>query len=841
MRAVAAAVSRRNVKSALGYSARIRWGALEIRSLAITVDVGHGKGGLLSPVTTARSPEQERAALSEFTRMTKATRRLLGQQSLTRSSVQELRVVFHYWVGTRSRKILAAKHYREKALKEAEELLEWMMETQNYPSVLQHVFRTDDCASGAIINMVEKYLMPFRGTHQSFVAGADRRLRFHRNVAELKNALLNATKLMDRLQLLHDDPTFTELVPDRFTCNMSLNLWVKRCLLLAEHGDSMDNEFVRTALKGVSSVEECLEAMQACQNSLSVPNDVENGTLFLSAWVNSGLPNRAKEAHALLRKLEHDSPSHPSFTAAYNAVLYAYASLAGRDKTNASHALDLFRYMQTKGIECDTTTYSTVLLAYANSGNPGEAMDLLSQMEEQAEKTQVFPNNVCYNIGKFLVIALSNQVRPIIFIFSTPFVHYSKRTVLESLGKRETDDAPQQADALLQRMQQMYDEGLNPEACPDMVSFTSVIRAWARSSSPQAAEKAEALLIQCRELSGKNKNVTPDIIMYNSVLGAWARDDRWQRREVSGKRADDTRARRAESLLHQMKEADEVRPDACSYNIVMNAWFRSGKSSVAARRARELFDEAKRGYLAGDEILKPDLISYNTLIKSISKSGMPGCFNEVRSLIKEMEREGYKPDTITYHSVMYSMVKSGARGAVNMVEDMVDDMEQKFRDGETDVRPNEITFNILLHAYAMSNDPDSAVKAEKVLGKMIALSEQGNRKDAAPSLISFTTVMDAYAKTGQAEAAESLFHKLKGFKRIGANAVSYNTVLNAWAKSKDRDAPRRAEALLNHMQEEYESGNKNVRPNQIRYVGTQNFVAGYRRLTHTHTPQSLCS
>ena len=408
-------------------------------------------------------------------------------------------------------------------------------------------------------------------------------------------------------------------------------------------------------------------------------------------------------------------------------------------------------------------------------------------------------------------------------------------TVLESLGKSEIDDGPQQADMLLRRMQQTYDEGLNPEACPDVVSFTSVIRAWARSSNPQAAEKAEALLLKVRELSGKNKNIKPDIVMYNSVLDAWARDD-IRRRGVDGKRVDDARARRAESLLKQMKETGEVRPDACSYNIVMKAWFTSGKPSVAAQRARELFDEAKRGYLAGDENLKPDLISWNTLIKLVSNSGIPGCFNEVQSLIKEMEQEGCRPDNITYHSVMYALVKSGARGAATMVEDMVADMEQKFRDGETAVRPNELTFNILLHAYAMSNDPDSAAKAEKVLAKMIALSEQENRKDAAPSLISFTTVLDAYAKTGQAEAAESLLYKLKDFQHIGANTVSYNTVLNALAKSKDNDAPHRAEALLNRMKEEYESGNKSVRPNQIRYVGNveeHNLVAVYRQLTHT--------
>jgi pentatricopeptide repeat protein len=169
--------------------------------------------------------------------------------------------------------------------------------------------------------------------------------------------------------------------------------------LLAEHGDSMDDEFVRTALKGVTSVEECLETMQACLKSLPVPT-VDGYTLLLTAWVNSGLPNRAKEAHGLLRKLEQDYPLVVSYIAAYNTVLYAYASLAGRDGRNASHALDLFRSMQARGVECDAATYSTVLLAHANSGNPEKAINLLTQMEDHAEKTNVFPNKICYNIGE---------------------------------------------------------------------------------------------------------------------------------------------------------------------------------------------------------------------------------------------------------------------------------------------------------------------------------------------------------------------------------------------------------------------------------------------------------
>ena len=63
-----------------------------------------------------------------------------------------------------------------------------------------------------------------------------RRRRSQQNVDELKTALMNATKLMDRLQNLLKVPSFPDLMPDECVCNMILNLWVKRCWFLAEHG-----------------------------------------------------------------------------------------------------------------------------------------------------------------------------------------------------------------------------------------------------------------------------------------------------------------------------------------------------------------------------------------------------------------------------------------------------------------------------------------------------------------------------------------------------------------------------------------------------------------------------
>ena len=221
----------------------------------------------------------------------------------------------------------------------------------------------------------------------------------------------------------------------------------------------------------------------------------------------------------------------------------------------------------------------------------------------------------------------------------------------------------------------MYDEGLNPASCPDIVSYTSVILAWARSASPHAAENAEAILFRCKELAAKNKNknIFPELITYNIVLDAWSRQSGRQERHLPGKKGDDTAARRAESLLHQMRDnRDDVRPDKVSYNTVLNAWAKSGVSDVAGQRAREFLAEMKQEYRAGNERLKPDAITFNIVIGLIARSGMPGCLDEANSLLEEMQREGHTANTVTNNTVMAAAVKSGERDAAKSAEGLVD-------------------------------------------------------------------------------------------------------------------------------------------------------------------------
>jgi chorismate mutase len=71
-----------------------------------------------------------------------------------------------------------------------------------------------------------------------------------------------------------------------------------------------------------------------------------------------------------------------------------------------------------------------------------------------------------------------------------------------------------------------------------------------------------------------------------------------------------------------------------------------------------------------------------------------------------------------------------------------------------------------------------------------------------------------------AERAEVILNRMQelfesGNLDVKPDTICFSSVINAWARSRHRAAPQRAEAILNRMQELFESGNHDVKPNTI--------------------------
>eukprot|EP00566_Odontella_aurita_P034978 CAMPEP_0113580600 /NCGR_PEP_ID=MMETSP0015_2-20120614/30778_1 /TAXON_ID=2838 /ORGANISM="Odontella" /LENGTH=89 /DNA_ID=CAMNT_0000484837 /DNA_START=1 /DNA_END=267 /DNA_ORIENTATION=+ /assembly_acc=CAM_ASM_000160 len=81
----------------------------------------------------------------------------------------------------------------------------------------------------------------------------------------------------------------------------------------------------------------------------------------------------------------------------------------------------------------------------------------------------------------------------------------------------------------------------------------------------------------------------------------------------------------------------------------------------------------------------------------------------------------------------------------------------------------------------------------------------GGRAQLRPDAIAFTTVVEAWSKTGGIEAARRAGALVEEMEQIGEaeggvapNLVTYNALMRAWAKSRTKDGPHRVRKVLEH-------------------------------------------
>merc|ERR1712194_722847 len=102
------------------------------------------------------------------------------------------------------------------------------------------------------------------------------------------------------------------------------------------------------------------------------------------------------------------------------------------------------------------------------------------------------------------------------------------------------------------------------------------------------------------------------------------------------------------------------------------------------------------------------------------------------------------PTTITYSSVMDTYA---AHGDIKGASDTFRMMENDYNSGNKGARPDMRTYSTLINAWSKSSDGDAPRQAKNLLNKMISLHSNG-ALDEAPTTITYSSVMDAYAAQG---------------------------------------------------------------------------------------------
>eukprot|EP00986_Skeletonema_menzelii_P016391 scaffold14433_cov156-Skeletonema_menzelii.AAC.2 len=339
-------------------------------------------------------------------------------------------------------------------------------------------------------------------------------------------------------------------------------------------------------------------------------------------------------------------------------------------------------------------------------------------------------------------------------------------------------------------------------------SYNFVINAWAKSQRRDSFIRAHALL---HEMESSTR-VEPDLLSYSGVISCIAKS----KRSTDIKRAEDIlhqldkhnvapdnviynqvinihsksgakgSAKRCEKLLTVMHGLandgnDKVAPDVRTYNLVLSAW----ANEEGPEEAEQVLQR-----LESHKSINPNSISYITCMDAYAKVGDAHNSLRVLSMMEKSFEKGNKnakPTRRAYTSALNALAKSGRGDAGSRAEALVASMEKLYSAGDKEMKHDTTTYNILINCHK-----SSATRAEKVLYKM------GKR-----DVVSYTSVINAYSTQGgenAAKRAQSLLDEMQN-DSVEPNAQTFNGAITAWSRSGSSTAAKKAEGLLKKMEE----------------------------------------
>lgn len=380
------------------------------------------------------------------------------------------------------------------------------------------------------------------------------------------------------------------------------------------------------------------------------------------------------------------------------------------------------------------------------------------------------------------------------------------------------------------------------EAKPDVITYASVVSAWASSGMKLfAVNRAEELV---RDLENKG-DLEPNRLVLNALMSTWV------------KSKNPAAVERTREILNAMRASENVQPDLFSYNTYIHALCSHSNVKGNAERASTFLKEWERAYDTGNfqTLPRPNRFSYNLVIwglcKSISLPGKSkpqkrpgGATQEAASILRKLiGRDGVDPDSFSFNQILVAL---GKQGDAQNARGLLDYMESSFSSGlYPDAKPDIVSYGSTMQAYARSGT-NGAAEAEALLQICKERYKSGDR-DFKPDSTCYNSVINCWAKSGEgtlaARKAEALLEELLELQSndpsMRADVLSYNGVVNAWARSGTRCCGLKAETYLNKMWKLYDAGNTKLQPDDFTYNTVSNLlVPTFSHCSHSNSFRS---
>ena len=119
-------------------------------------------------------------------------------------------------------------------------------------------------------------------------------------------------------------------------------------------------------------------------------------------------------------------------------------------------------------------------------------------------------------------------------------------------------------------------------------------------------------------------------------------------------------------------------------------------------------------------------------------------------------------------------------------------------------------------AWSRSRDRSAPTFAEELVAKITQIADDENRLDLRPNTYTYNALINCFARRGMTDKAEEYLQVVRGLPGVEADAVTYNSVINAHATSR-RSKREGADRALQLLEEMKTSDDKDVQPDSITY------------------------
>jgi pentatricopeptide repeat protein len=366
-------------------------------------------------------------------------------------------------------------------------------------------------------------------------------------------------------------------------------------------------------------------------------------------------------------------------------------------------------------------------------------------------------------------------------------------------------DYANRAHQLLQRMQAIFGQDVVP-----VESLMHVLHAYAwQQANLQDGLCAEAADQLLTEIAGRTSDPAILLPCYDWTLEAWSKSGSVN----SAQQADAMFAKIKalnETLTTDCDESTLSLFDAETYSNAILAWSKCSEAGSAEQAHKLLLDMLNR-YQAGAFPVgsEPTLIAFNGVITAWGKTGRVDKAEEVLWLMEDFRPECQEliPDAVSYNSVLhaYTMRNPNKKQALEKALHLVQYMENNYQ-AQPSIKPNTFTYKTLMKCWIQSGEPNVAESVEKVLLQMEQLWKEGDYA-VEPNNRIFNMVINAYAKSDDFFAARKAFDllgRMKTSSKCQPDIISYTSVMECLSKSADPKAVQQAEELLDEAFRRYE-------------------------------------